>query len=83
MPGIVKVKEVQENTATEGVTYRNGIMMTFNNNISNDVTITSGLNAIIAGPITVNNMTVAGNLKVFQTIDVTGYLAITGTMAFL
>lgn len=50
-----------------------------NETTSDDVTIPSAKSALMVGPVTINSLTVKGNLNVIDTLTVsTGNLTITG-----
>ena len=47
---------------------------------TNDLTIDADYNATITGPVTVNNITVNGNLIVLDDFHVSGDIAVTGSV---
>ncbi len=48
-----------------------------------DLTLDVSYNATMTGPITVNNLTVNGNLVVSDSVDITGNANITGTLKLI
>tara|TARA_B100000424_G_scaffold10292_1_gene7715 strand:- start:2192 stop:2440 length:249 start_codon:yes stop_codon:yes gene_type:complete len=50
---------------------------------TNDLTLDANYNATITGPITVNNITVNGNLIVLDDFHVTNDIAVTGSVKLI
>ena len=46
----------------------------------NDLTVPADTNIVIAGPVTIPNVTVTGNMHVADELNVTTLLTITGTL---
>jgi len=46
----------------------------------NDLTVAANTNVLIAGPVTIPNVTATGNLHVADELNVTTLLTITGTL---
>ena len=54
-----------------------------NETITDDITIPSSKSSMIIGPVSINNLTINGNLNVVQTVDITNEINIIGTINFL
>ena len=75
---ILKVNTI-ESTGSTGVTYNNAKLVAYNNSVTDDITIASGKNALMAGPVTAGNVTVAGHLAVVNDLNITGTMDVTGS----
>ena len=57
-----------------------GRVITNEDVFENDLTVPANTNVLIAGPVTIPNVTVTGNMHVADELNVTTLLTITGTL---
>ena len=57
-----------------------GRVITNEDVFENDLTVAANTNVLVAGPVTIPNVTVTGNMHVADELNVTTLLTITGTL---
>ena len=57
-----------------------GLFISNEDVFENDLTVAANTNVLVAGPVTIPNVTATGNLHVADELNVTTLLTITGTL---
>ena len=57
-----------------------GLFISNEDVFENDLTVAANTNVLVAGPVTIPNVTVTGNMHVADELNVTTLLTITGTL---
>ena len=81
---LLKVTDTKAIENVNGENYHHGAMFVNSNSITNTVTLNTSENGLMIGPVSVQTLTVNGNLKVIDSLTVsTGNLTITGRLRII